>query len=473
MILLPLMLHPLILAADLDRSVVPEPLEAPAFVLPTPTRGLLSNGVEVVLVENHELPLFELRVVFKTGGWTDPEGLEGLTGATLDMLNEGAGTYDAVTLSAETRELGSGLWTNAGLDLATVGCSGLVRNMEPTLDLWSTVLLQPTFPSAEWDRLEVNYAQGLEEDASDPTAIAWKVSDRVLYGDRYDGRSMTLDSLGRIDPEGMQAWYQEHLVPGNALILVGGDVTLDQVLPLLEARLGTWTAEGSHEPPRREAVVPTETTLYVVDKPGASQSVVIAATPVPGRLDASWYPLYLGNRAWGGSFMARLNMTLREEKGWTYGARSFVSANDVPGVWVASSSVVAEATAPAVNELLVMLGAVAGDQPLTEDEIEYARSGLLNGYAARFETVDYLLDQQKDIWRYGLPSDWSAAWPGQIDQVSPEDAQTVFQEQVAERPMAIVVVGDMATNLEALVALGPPVVHLDIDGNPVVTMEGN
>ena len=464
-----MMILPLMLASDLDRSVVPEPLDAPVFELPAPSRGLLSNGVEVVVVENHELPLFELRVVLKTGGWTDPDGLEGLAGATMDMLTEGAGPYDAVALSAETRKLGSGLWSSAGLDVATVGCSGLVRNLEPTLDLWSTVLLEPTFPEAEWTRLEVSYAQGLEEDASNPNAIAWRVSDRVLYGDGYDGRAMDVDSLARLELDLMLGWYQEHVVPGNALILVGGDVTLEQVLPLLEARLGSWTAEGSHQPPPRQALAPTETTLYVVDKPGASQSVVIAATPVPGRADPAWFDLYLGNRAWGGSFMARLNMTLREEKGWTYGARSSVSGN----VWVASSSVVAEATAPAVNELLVMLADVAGAEPLTEEEIEYARSGLLNGYAARFETVDYLLDQQKEIWRYGLPADWSDAWPGQIEAVTADGAQAVFQEHVAERPMAIVIVGDMATNLEALRALGPPVVQLDIDGEPLVTQEDN
>ena len=202
----------------------------------------------------------------------------------------------------------------------------------------------------------------------------------------------------------------------------------------------------------------------MVDKPGASQSVITVSVPVMGRDDAAWFPLYLGNRAWGGSFMARLNMNLREEKGWTYGARSWTTSNDSPGVWHASSSVVADATGPAVNEILVMLGDVAGEQPLTEDELEYARSGILNSFAGRYETVDYLLNQERDIWRYGLPEDWTTQFPAQVEAVTPEDAQQAFQSHVAEANAMIVVVGDMATQREALEALGPKVIELDVNG---------
>ena len=468
-----MMLLTLMLAGDLDRTQLPATLEVGDFELPTAQRATLSNGVEVVLVENHELPLFELRVVFRTGGWTDPAGQEGLAGASLDMLNEGAGELDAVAISTQARTLGSSVWTSARLDQATVGCSGLVRNLEPTLDLWSTILLEPTFPETEWERLEVQYAQSLEEDASDPNSVAWMISDRVLYGEDYDGREMSLESLEQLQVSAMSEWYAEHLVPGNALLLVGGDLTLEQLLPLLEEELGAWTAEGGHEPPAREAVVPSETTLYVVDKPGAAQSIIVAGTPVVGRLDPEWWPLYLGNRAWGGSFMSRLNMTLREEKGWTYGARSRVVTNDVPGVWLANSAVVSEATAPAVEEILAMLGGVAGEEPLTAEEVDYARSGLLNGYAARFETVDYLLDQQKLIWRYGLPEDWSVAWLDHIQGVDPAEAQAVFQSRVAEQPLVIVIVGDMAQNRAPLEALGLPIVELDVQGNPVAMKEEN
>lgn len=459
---------PLLFSADFDRTQVPAPLETGAFELPTPQRATLDNGIEVVVVENHELPLFELRVVFNTGGWTDPEGQGGLAGASMDMLNEGAGGMDAVEISTATRTLGSSVWTSGGLDTSVVGCSGLTRNLEPTLDLWSTVLLRPDFPATEWDRLTVQYAQSLDEAASNPSSIAWTVTDRALYGEEYAGNDLTHESLETFTVDAMQTWYGQHIVPANAIILVGGDITLDEVVPLLNERLADWADSQGHTPPARVPATVEQTVIYVVDKPGASQSVVTVSVPVMGRTDDAWYPLYLGNRAWGGSFMARLNMNLREDKGWTYGARSWTTANDAPGVWHASSSIVADSTAPAVNEMLTMLKAVGGEEPLTTDELEYARSGLLNGYAARFETVDYLLDQQKDIWRYGLPDDWSTSWPANIQAVTTEDAQATFQSAVAAAPVMVVVVGDMETQRAPLEALGHPVVELDTHGYTLV-----
>ena len=450
-----------------DRSTIPTPLEAPNWTVPAPVTATLSNGVTVALVENHELPLVDVRAVFTTGSWTDEPGKEGLAEATMDMLNEGAGELDAVGLSAELRKLATNLGTYGSLDTSSVTMSCVKKNLEPSLDLWATVLLKPTFPASDWERLTKNYLQNVEQDRTDPDAIAWRVSDRVLYGNAYDGRMWTEQSIGAIDTAAMKAWYDAHLVPANALILVGGDTTLDEMVPLLEARLAQWTGGEAAINPTVAVNQPQQTTLYVVDKPGAAQSVIITARFIGDELDPHYWPVIVGNMAWGGQFMARLNMNLREEKGYTYGARSRTSSSLGPVLWNASTSVRTDATVDSVSEIFRELADTQAERPLSSDEIDYFKSSMLLGYPSRFETSEYLLDRTQSVWRYDLPADWLSTYISAVQGVTQEQANNAFIDRVASQPLAIVVVGDMATVREGLEGLGKTVVELNVDGEPV------
>jgi len=454
-------------SAGIDRAVSPSPLPAPAWAVPSPTTATLSNGVEVAVVENHELPLVSVRAVFTTGSWTDPSDKEGLAQATLDMLNEGAGDMDAVGISAALRELATSLGTHASLDSASVSISCLKKNLDPSLDLWATVLLQPTFPESEWSRLTKQYLQGVEESRTNPNSIAWRVADRVLWGDTYDGRMQSEQSIGNIDVDDMRDWYEAHLVPANAMILVGGDITIEEVVPLLEARLNEWQGDTLATDPTVNPIQPEQTTVFAVDKPGAAQSVIITARFVGDELDHHYRPLQVGNMAWGGQFMARLNMNLREEKGYTYGARSRMSSSLGPVTWYATTSVRTDSTVDSLSEIFRELADTQGERPLSEDEIDYFKSSMLLGYPSRFETSKYLLDRTEDVWRYHLPADWLSSYMPAIQNVSTELAQTSFVDSVASQPLAIIVVGDMATVGEGIVALDKPVVYLDVDGEVI------
>lgn len=448
-----------------DRSVVPAPLERGDFALPVADSGTLSNGLTVIVVENHELPLFEIRMVARTGSWTDPVGSEGLAGAAMDMLNEGTEGHDAIELSTALRALGSHVGTGSTTDSARVTASGLSKNLESTLDLWTEVLRQPTFPAEEWDRLEKQNLQAIDASRSDPSSIAGRVFDVVLYGDSYDGRFRTADSVLSLDVAAMEAWYTSHFVPANSIVLVGGDTTLAEITPLLEARLGDWDAGAAIEMPAFETAQPAETTLYVVDKAGAAQSVVYAGRFVADRSDPAWNDLYMGNTAFGGMFTARLNMNLREDKGWTYGARSSIWHGYGASGWMAHSSVVANQTAPAVAEILAELAAVTGDRPLSAEEIAYMKSSRINGYPSRFEGVGATLGSETDTWLYGLPEDFADSYLARMNGVTPEGAQAAFAEHVSTQPLAILVVGDLETCQEPLAALGFPMVELDVEGN--------
>jgi zinc protease len=448
-------------------SVKPEPLPRTEFVLPEPSVGTLDNGLTVYVVENHEIPVVQVRAVFATGGWTDPVGKEGLASATLDMLNEGAAGKDAVAISKELRALASSVGTGAGLDQASVRADCLKKNLEPTLDVWADVLLRPDFPASDWERLQKQYLLDLEAEAKDPGSMSWKVLDTLMYGETYDGRSWTQDSVGGLTVDDMAGWYEGNINVANGVILVGGDITLDEVVPLLNARLGDLPQGTAAGEPTIETIQPTETTIYLVDKPGAAQSVIKAGRFVPERTDDAWYPLLVGNTAWGGMFMARLNMNLREDKGYTYGARSYTGTSQSAPVWVASSSVQSEVTAESLSEIFLELEEVQGDRPLTADEIAYAQSNRVNGYPASFETVDYLLSSTQDVWLYELPADWNEQYLNQVEAVTPELAQATFVEQVASQPLAIVVVGDLASIQAPIEALGVPTVVVGLDAKPV------
>lgn len=451
-----------------DRFELPGPLPRRELDLPDRVSATLSNGVEVVLVEDRELPLVSLRVVFDVGRFADPEGMEGLAGATLDMMNEGAGDMDAVAISDALRALASSVGTSGGWDSATVSMSGLTRNLEPTLDIMADVLLRPTFPEAEWERLHRQYLQDLASARTRPNNIAGRVSRRVLYGETYRGRHASEESYGAITTEAMRGWYQEHLVPGNARIFAGGDVTLEELVPLLEARLGGWTAEGADPAPQISTQQPAETTIYLHDRPGSAQSVISAARFGGSPLDEDYTALLVGNMVYGGMFSARLNLNLREDKGYTYGARSSVSsATLAPLSWSASTSVRSDVTAESLVEILREIEDVVGERPFSEDEVNYMKSSTISGYPARFETPGYLLDGAERIWRLGLPADWQETYIARVEAVDAAAANAAFARTVAGKPLAVVIVGDAATIREPLAALGYPIVDVDVDGNPL------
>ncbi len=415
----------------------------------------------------------------------------GLAAATFDMLNEGAGGMDALTLSKELKKLATSLNSSASQDASRVSIDTLTRNLEPSLDLMAQVLLTPDFPEAEWDRIRKQRIQDVKAARSEPKSIAQRTLARALFGGTYAGRFPTEASYTAISVDHMKEWMNQFAVAGNARILVSGDTTLEAITALLEARFGDWEPGSKAEGPTPDTVQPTETVLYAVNKPGAAQSVVRMGRFVGSRNDADYTDLQMGNHAFGGMFMARLNMNLREDKGYTYGARSYISHDHSGSRWLLSTSVKTDVTGASLQEILGELTAIGGDEPVAPpcgffqklfnrcppaerpvprrpidtDEAKYAKSNAIQGYPARFEQPDYLLNQTALVIRYGLPENWLEGYIERVDAVAAENAQAVFAEKVATQNWAIVVVGDLETIGEQLNELGLPIVELDVDGN--------
>lgn len=444
----------------------PDPLPARDFTMPQAEARTLSNGLKVVVAPNDEVPLVNVTVAFNVGGFADES--PGQADVVFDMLNEGAGDLSAEDISKQLKKLASDLSTRGGADGGSVSISTLKRNLAPTLDLMALVLEEPTFPQDEWDILRKRYVAAVAQARKDPNRIASRVQGRLVWGDAYKGRIEMESDYEGLTVDSMKKWWAKYGGPQNAIVLVGGATTADEIVPLLEERLGDWKPDGIESPSVTPVPRPPETsTLYLVDKPGAAQSVVRVMNVVGTRTEPDWFQYDMGLDVLGGTFMSRLNMNLREDKAYTYGARCYTMNGYGPGIASCGASVKTDVTGPSLDEIRKELTRIRGDGVITEEEVVYMRDTTVNGYPKRFETPGAMLGEQVAIWRYGLPEDWPSTYLDKVKAVTRDQAQAALEERWNPDTEVWLVVGDKSVIGKDLEAFGLPIVEIDADGNPV------
>lgn len=447
---------------------LPEPLPAREMQLADPQLGKLSNGIEVRVAPNHEVPLFEVRLVFAVGAYADPAGKEGLAALSFDMLDEGAGERDSKAIAAELKRLAGRVSSSADADAGYVSAFGLKRNMPELLDVWTEVVRQPTFPEAEWKIVKDRAVGNRKLSDEDIGQIARRTYRRVVWGDGYIGRSSTIESLESLELEEAKAFYAKHAGPENAILLVGGDVTLSEVLPLLEERLGDWSVESfEHQPVVAETARADGEVIYLIDKPGSPQSLIRGVAVVGTLEDDDMFDLMVGNEMFGGGFTGRVNMNLREEKGYTYGAWCGAVYRHGPGVYLCNASVRTDATGASLVEFRNEIAGVIGDEPMTEDEVQTAADSMAYGWPGRFETTGPILDLEFEIWRYGKSEDWAAEYVPKVREVTAASANAALKNHLVPDQFSWIVVGDKKVVRTELEAIGLPILELDRNGNPV------
>ena len=439
----------------------PPPLEPRPFTLPPVSEYTLSNGLTVLLIEDHEIPMVWMQLAFGAGSWADPAGQEGLASAAMDMLDMRTRTKDHRTLSMKERRLGSDLYTTSGLDGSSLRASCLKRNLEPTLDLMAEVLTEAVFWADDLRGLTHGRKEVLAQEAPQPTTLCKRALYRVLHGDSYAGRFPTESSYDHLPVGDVLAWVRRNLHPGDARLLVTGDVSMEEIAPLLEERLADWKAGEPSGTPSPQVLQPETTTLYLMDAPDAVQSVIGLGRFVSRRTDDDYLPLVLGHNALGGIFSGRIGMNLREDKGWTYGVHSTIVDSHAPGLWRLYTSVETDVTAEALTEILDELRAVRTSRPLTSEEIERARANRLHSWPSRFSDPDVFLGELADMGRYDLPADWVAGYLGRLREIEPDAVNAAVVKHLDPGAMAIVVVGDMGKVRESLDGLALPVVEID------------
>ena len=471
----PLVNPPIVEVRDLfDRSVPPRLGPTPRYVPPGFERRRLSSGLELRIVQRHELPIVTFDLVVKSGETLTPKGKEGLASITASLLDEGTKSRTALEVAGELAEIGAALGAAGDLESTTVSLTTLTRHLDRALNLYADVLLNPSFPDKELNRLKLQRLAQLKARADDPEQTAGAVFPRLIYGpDHPYGRPDigTPESVHSITRDDAVAFYKQIMVPGNAALVVVGDVQPDAVVAALEARLREW-APGPV--PRSPSVLPTpappkDRPLYLIDKPAAAQSVLTVGKIGAARKSPDFHALTVMNAILGGQFLSRINLNLREDKGYSYGAHSSFGFYKGPGPFEAGGTVQTAVTKESLFEIFRELTDISGRRLVTPAELAFAKERLIQGFPRRFETTFGVAGQVAILVDDDLPDDEFARYQARIESVTKADVDRVAREYITPEQMSILVVGDRSViegSLKSLPFVGT--IHsIDSEGKPV------
>ncbi len=451
-----------------DRSRPPALAPLPKLHLPAVQVQTLPNGLQLAVVEMHEVPVVDVGLLVRAGAACDPPDLPGLATFTANMLDEGAGGRGALELAEQVDDLGASLSTGAGLETASLWLHATKARLPQALDLLADVALRPAFADSEVARQRELRRNALIQLRDQPTQIAPVALNAIVYGAHPYGHPVAGNdaSLAALDRERVEGFYRTWYRPGTAQILVVGDITPVEARRLIEARFGAWAKGEVPAAPVADPPAPAPRTFHLVDRPGAAQSVIeIGHVGVP-RSTPDYYALRVLNTLLGGSFTSRLNHNLRETHGYTYGASSSFSMLRLAGPFVATASVQTARTDSALVEFFKELRRVRAE-PVPEAELAKAKAYLALGLPGEFETTRGAAGKFAELLNNDLPLDTFDSFIAKVNAVTAADVQRVARLYIRPDEFAVVVVGDRAQIEAPIRALGEgPVEVCDLWGRP-------
>lgn len=427
------------------REKPPTPGPERPLHLPVPEQFKLSNGLTVYYNERPGLPLVAASLVFKRGSGANPVQRPGLAGFTARMLQQGTATRDALQIADDAADLGTTVGTRTSVDASRIGALSLTRNFPSVLDLMVDMTLHPSFPEAEIKRVRSERLAALVREKDQPNTVASRVYAAALYGpsDSYGYPEIgTETSLKAITREDLLHFWQVNYVPNDAALVITGNVKLAELKPLLEKRFGGWKA-GDSPAPNPGAPQRSDAKLILVDRPDAPQTTLVFFSPGPPRSTPDYPQLEVMNADLGGLFSSRINMNLREEHGYTYGAGSFFNYHIRPGAFLVSSDIRTDATAPATTEVFNELRRMR-DTPMTAEELKLAKDSLARSLPGRFEMASEAANSFAELYVFDLPLDYFSLLPDKINSVTAEQAQAAAQKYIQLDQITVLAVGDRA-----------------------------
>src|SRR3954467_11133002 len=429
----------------------------PTIALPPAKRFALSNGLEVVALRRDVAPIVSAAFMFRSGAACDPAGRAGLASIAAEMLDEGAGPRDALGIAAELEQLGADLWLGSGRDGSQLSIQAPRETFAAAMAIAADVLIRPRLEQGDLQRVHNDRRTGVVQRRDPPGAVVNVAADRILFGDGHpygqpvDGLERTIDAITLDD---VRAFHAAHYHPGNASLVVAGDVDEATLPPQLEALLAAWKAAPAPATPR-PLPWPTRPRLVIIDRSGAPQSIVRLVAPGTGRFSPDRPGLSMRTAIRGGSFPSRLNFNLREKNGYTYGAASSFSFLRQAGAFAARSAVFAESTAPAVREMLSELSGLR-ERPITAEEHAKANATLLMRVAEGLATTGGMASTFGELGLYGLPLDEPMRFVGALQRTTAEDLRGFAERYVDPEAVCIVIVGDRAAIEPGLREIGLP-----------------
>ncbi len=455
-----------------DRATVPGIGEDRAFQTPQVKSAKLANGLDIFVVERPDLPKVSVDLATRAGATGDPKGKEGVAYLTLKALNRGTKTQNALTIEDRLGNLGTELGSATSREYSQISFEVLKRNLAPALEVVADVILNPTFPAAEVDRVKKEHLDFLEQGNKDPNTIAARIRSILAFGREHpygrpaQGLTTTVAPLKRED---LVQYYQTFLKPGGSALIFVGDITLAEATELAKKTLGSW--KGGEAPavtiPTPQPVGPGK--VFLVDRQDAAQTVVLQILNAPNRTSTDYYSLQLADAVWGGGgFGTRLNLNLREDKGYSYGVFSNRLLLKNAGVWWAQGGVQTDKTKESLVEFAGELKALNGTKPISEQELAAAKTTRTRGYAQQFESLSRIAGQIAELWAYGLPMTRLQQESEQLSKTPLAEVNQIAQKYAIPAQATLLLVGDRA-KIEAGVRslnLGELVI-LDAEGKSI------
>jgi zinc protease len=448
------------------RQAPPPPLPAREIQFPAFTETALPNGMRLIVVENRALPLARVDLHVRSGSAQDPADRLGTAELVASLLDKGTERRTAVEIAETIEGVGGTLSASADRDDVTVRVGVLSDQLPLAFDLLSDVALRPAFPAGELETMRGRQLSALQAAMGNPGFLAGRAFSRVVYGDRHPyGTSQTPETVRALGREDLVRFHRAHFTPGNALLVVSGDVTPERARELAARYFGDWSGGAPASGAVPAPGMPDATRIHLVHRPGSVQTNILVGHPALTPDNPDYYAVQALNMVLGAGNNSRLEQVLREQRAWTYSARSAFTRPRGTGVYRANTEVRTEVTDSAAAELLAQLRRIR-DEPVSQTELEAAKSFLTASFPGRMETPGAVASQLATTRLLGLPAEHLTRYPERIAAVTVEDVQRVARQYLHPDRTAIVMVGDARQILAPVEAIAPVTLY-DVDGNPL------
>lgn len=461
------------IASGVDRSRLPDVGAPPAVDFPDVQRRTLSNGLEIVLARRDAIPVVSLRLMIDAGYASDAQASPGTASLAMNMMDEGTTSRDALQISEELQRLGATLFTGSNLDVSMVNMSALTENLDASLDLFADVVQHPSFPETDFERLRRQVLAGIRQEAVQPIAMALRVMPKLMYGEGHpyalpltgSGTAATVSAMTIAD---LRRFHETWVKPNNAKLLVVGNTTMDEIAGKVERAFSGWQRGDVPAKDLAEVAHQDGQAIYIMDRAQAQQSVIFAGHLAPPKSDPDDIAISMMNTVLGGDFTARVNMNLREDKHWSYGAQTLVWDARGQRPFLVFAPVQSDKTMESVQEIVAELNGITGAKPVTPDELDRAVKSRTLTLPGSWETGNAVLASLGEMEQYGLAEDYFDTLADRIRGMTLDQINAVARRTVMPGRVIWVVVGDKASIQDGLKSLNlGPIFEIDADGNVI------
>ena len=462
-----------------DRSSVPDTSTFPEVKFAKFDRAFLANGMELIVANRSAVPVVNIRLSLDAGYASDQFGELGTSSLAMTMLDEGTDSRTALEISDELARLGARFNAGSGIDSSTIGISALKENLDASLDIFADILLHPAFPEHELERLQKMRIARIQQEKTQPVGLAIRIFPKLLYGEGH-AYSMPLtgsgteESVGRISRQSLVDYHETWFRPNNATMIVIGDTSMAEIKPKLERLLGDWEPGITPTKNITEVGLRDAEQVYLIDRPGSEQSIIFAGNIAPAVSDGNEIAVEMMNEIIGGSFTSRINMNLREDKSWAYGAFTLLLDTKGQRPFIAYAPVQTDKTMESMAEVKRELVEFLGDNPATGEEIAKVKSNNTLSLPGRWETAAAVLRDIGEIVNYDLPDDYWDTYADNVRNISAKEIAEAADAVIKPDNLIWVVVGDRK-EIESRVReleLGE-ITFLDQDGNEIQPTAAN